>query len=330
MELNDIYRTPFKENDKMRELIAKNPYLLPVLSRFDISLGFGESTIAHVCSKHKVDTDTFLTVCNFFSSHETSPDNIKIPELIKYLKSSHNFFLNYVLPEIRTKLITAVSPGAQSDFTWMLIKFYDEYVGEVRRHMAYEEENVFEYVLMLCNGKRSSGFSISQFKENHLPISEKLRDIKELFIGHYSAEHGRVDLLNTVLFDLMVCERDLMLHCALEDKIFIPAVEKLESSVEIMSEKPDNETSDSLSDSTSQIDEEGDIVLTARERDIVRAIAKGLANKEIADKLFLSIHTVTTHRRNISNKLNIHSSSGMTIYALMHGIITLEEAAERI
>ena len=50
-----------------------------------------------------------------------------------------------------------------------------------------------------------------------------------------------------------------------------------------------------------------------------------MTNKEIADKLCLSIHTVITHRRNISHKLQIHSPAGLTIYAIVNKLIELRD-----
>jgi DNA-binding NarL/FixJ family response regulator len=65
--------------------------------------------------------------------------------------------------------------------------------------------------------------------------------------------------------------------------------------------------------------------LSEREKDIVRSVAKGLSNKEIADEHFISIHTVITHRRNISRKLAIHSSAGLTVYAILNKLVDIEE-----
>ncbi len=69
--------------------------------------------------------------------------------------------------------------------------------------------------------------------------------------------------------------------------------------------------------------------LSDREKDILKLVAQGFTNKEIAEKLFLSIHTVTTHRKNISNKLGIKSISGLTIYAVLNGIISIENISEQ-
>ncbi|KAA6319983.1 Oxygen regulatory protein NreC [termite gut metagenome] len=69
--------------------------------------------------------------------------------------------------------------------------------------------------------------------------------------------------------------------------------------------------------------------LSLREKEIVICIVKGMTNKEIAEKLFLSIHTVITHRRNISKKLQIHSTAGLTIYAIVNKLIELKDIEER-
>ena len=63
--------------------------------------------------------------------------------------------------------------------------------------------------------------------------------------------------------------------------------------------------------------------LSQREKEIITCVVKGMTNKAIADKLFLSIHTVITHRRNIARKLQIHSASGLTIYAIVNKLVEL-------
>lgn len=65
--------------------------------------------------------------------------------------------------------------------------------------------------------------------------------------------------------------------------------------------------------------------LSIREKEIVVCVVKGLTNREIADRLFLSTHTVITHRRNIARKLQIHSASGLTIYAIVNKLVELSE-----
>jgi DNA-binding NarL/FixJ family response regulator len=64
--------------------------------------------------------------------------------------------------------------------------------------------------------------------------------------------------------------------------------------------------------------------LSDREIDVLRSLVTGMSNKEIADKLNISINTVITHRKNITQKTGIKSVSGLTIFAVVQNIITLD------
>lgn len=67
------------------------------------------------------------------------------------------------------------------------------------------------------------------------------------------------------------------------------------------------------------------VILSEREIEVLKAVANGYSNKEIADKLFISANTVITHRKNITDKLNIKTIAGLTVYAIMNGIIKPDE-----
>ncbi|MDR2234055.1 MAG: response regulator transcription factor [Tannerella sp.] len=67
------------------------------------------------------------------------------------------------------------------------------------------------------------------------------------------------------------------------------------------------------------------VELSNREKDILIAVAKGLQNKEIADKLNISTHTVISHRKNIVRKTGIKTVSGLTLYALFNSLISQDE-----
>lgn len=70
--------------------------------------------------------------------------------------------------------------------------------------------------------------------------------------------------------------------------------------------------------------------LSIREKEIIVCVVKGLTNKQIAENLYLSIHTVIAHRRNIANKLKIHSPSGLTIYAIVNKLVDLADVKNSI
>lgn len=83
---------------------------------------------------------------------------------------------------------------------------------------------------------------------------------------------------------------------------------------EILNKKNQNSLTDKSSDA-----------ISAREKNILKHIALGLTNKEIAEQLFISIHTVVTHRKNITQKLGIKSVSGLTVYAILNKLISMDE-----
>ncbi len=64
--------------------------------------------------------------------------------------------------------------------------------------------------------------------------------------------------------------------------------------------------------------------LTEREVEVLALVVKGKINKEIADALNISVTTVITHRKNIQEKLGVKSVSALTIYAVMHGIVSMD------
>ena len=169
----------FSENEKMSDLINENHSLLLVISRFGLSLGFGDRTVKQVCEANEIDCKTFLAVVNFLSEGNFEVDHdyegLFIPSVIEYLKNAHSYFLDFKLPLIRNKLIEAVSAQEENiPYKSIFLQFFDEYVLEVRKHMDYENKTVFRYVQKVLKGEADSRYSISVFQDRHNEIDSKL------------------------------------------------------------------------------------------------------------------------------------------------------------
>lgn len=311
----------YSETDKMSDLISDNYSLLMVMSRFGLSLGFGDKTVAEVCKAQGVHCPTFLTVANFISesrhkeTHYNDSD-YSLSALLDYLKRAHTYFLDFNLPGIRRKLIETIDCSGTDEVATLILKFFDEYAREVRRHMEYENRSVFTYVEQLLEGNVSDTYDIATFASKHSQVNTKLTELKNIIVKYYPGKENN-NLLNAVLFDIYNCEQDLATHCDVEDYLLVPAVSALERRVQLEGKPLANAD---VSEKSSEQE-----TLSAREKEIIACVVKGMTNKETAESLCLSIHTVITHRRNIARKLQIHSPAGLTIYAIVNKLVELAD-----
>lgn len=316
----DTKKACYRADDRLRDIIDDNNNILLVMSRFAIPMGFGDNKVGQICRENDVDTATFLAVANLISGHtltEQEVESVALPSLMRYLRQAHSYFLDFILPTIRRKLIEAINYVEMSDVAFLILKFYDDYVVEVRRHMEHENNVIFPYIDRLIQGQLDPKMSMAHFAVSHESMVEKLNELKDIVIRHYRQESNH--MLTYVLYDIINCENDLMSHCEVEDTLLAPATIRLEDAVkahrynavpEEHRQTPVAEKIEALSD---------------REKDVVRCVARGMANKEIADALCLSVHTVTTYRRNIASKLQIHSPAGLTIFAIINRLIDIKD-----
>ncbi len=183
----------YRPGDTMRSLIRDNAFLLPAISRFDIAFGFGDSPVKEVCEENDVDIDTFVCVCNLLSGYTYDSSHISLESLMGYLKRAHTSFLDVALPKIRHHLIESINYSDTNEVSLLLIKFFDDYVIEVKRHMEHENDVIFRYVEKLLAGETEGDFSIERFSGNHEPMAAKLNELKDIFIYHYKQkENARI------------------------------------------------------------------------------------------------------------------------------------------
>lgn len=313
----------------MGDIICDDYRILQVISRFGLTLGFGDHTVSETCAAAGVDAPTFLAVVNFIrangrvSNLSTLVEAVSLSSLMDYLHRSHDYFVKFRLPAIRRKLIEAIDCSVKNQIAFLILKFYDEFAAEVGRHMEYEDKYIHTYVNDLMKGVRTDPEvnirKLShQHHDNHLQIEKSLSELKSIIIKYYPSD-SRAQWLNDVLMDLFMTEEDLFSHCHLEDTLFLEAVAELETErqergEENTADREDGETESVVTDTLSE-----------REKEVIVCVVRGLSNKEIAEHLFISVNTVMTHRRNISRKLQIHSPAGLTIYAIVNGLINLED-----
>ena len=290
----------YKSIDKICDLMAYEEDAIQIISRFGLEMGVGEQTIAQVCETHGVHTPTFLAVVNYkIFKQRPQPADIDIPTLQRYLKNAHTYFLDFRLPRLRRSLIEAIIPAdPTTKIPGLILRCYDEFVDEIRTHIEHENEGLFE-----------------EHAHDDRRITDKLTEIKNLIIKYYptaptSTEGTVTYTVISVMSDLWHTEHDFADHCAIEDDILRPALERQGNRMKLK-----NERTAVLKDANEELSE--------REKDVLIQIVKGLSYKEIANVLHISTHTVISHRKHITRKLNIHSSAGLTIYAIVNHLVDL-------
>ncbi len=372
----------YRATDKMSDLICDNYSLLMVMSRFGLSLGFGDKSVKDVCEAQHVDYRTFLAVANFISeeqySYSADNDSFSIPALMDYLKRAHAYFLDFNLPAMRRKLIEAIDCSRDNDVAYLILKFFDEYAKEVRRHMEYENKAVFTYVEQLLQGRLSDVYNIATFASKHNQIDTKLKELKNIMkivvaetsvivrsglaavlkripnLNAHPIEVSSPEALQNFIhlhtpdivivnptfggwFDLPSFKTShngnsikyIALVCSVIDN---NALKEYDESIAICDDIEMITTKINRLLHTEEEDEKDSEqeTLSQREKEIITCVVKGMTNKAIADKLYLSIHTVITHRRNIARKLQIHSPAGLTIYAIVNKLVELSDIKDTL
>ena len=309
----------YEADDKMISLIRDNYDLLQMLGSFGISLGFGDKNVQETCENNQVDTYTFLAVVNYtingYGEFEAD-GRISVPTLLHYLEACHAYFLDFQLPYIRRELQESLDE--RESLAKLILRFYDEYAHEIRRHMKYEQKTLFPYVQSLIDGQPANDYNVDTFSKHHSATDKKLRELKLLIIKYLPQDGLHNNQLTATLHDIYENEVWLRQHAEVEDNIFVPAIRRMEQLAK------QSDVTRNISDMVFKAGAgQNPEALSDREKDVIIALVQGMSNKEIADHLCISVNTVITHRRNIARKLQIHSPAGLTIYAIVNGLVDI-------
>ena len=308
----------YEADDKMISLISDNYNLLQAFGSFGISLGFGDKTVRETCESNGVDTHTFLAVVNYaINDIGVAEDDefLSVSTLLHYLEASHDYFLDFQLPYIRRELEESLDED--NSLAALIMRLYDEYACEIRQHMNYEQQTLFPYVEKLLDGQPASDYNVETFSKHHDAADQQLHELKILIIKYLPQDGLHNNQLTATLHDIYENEVWLRQHAMVEDHIFVPAIRRLERQVK------HGDVTRNISDMVLKGSAKGPDALSTREQEVIIALVQGMSNKEIATHLNISTNTVITHRRNIARKLQIHSPAGLTIYAIVNGLVDI-------
>ncbi len=238
-----------QQNMKLADVIHHDHNLVPIINRFDIQLGFGDSTIGELTQEKDINTDFFLVILNAFHDPQYFPkqhlQSFPASMLIHYLNKSHDYYLEKKIPEIEHLIDKLTEVDGIDKETFLLLKnFFREYKEELTSHIRKEEERVYPYVLELEQAiegrtpsesliRQMNAYSINDYEDEHDDVEDKLYDLKNILIKYVPT--GRSDVNSyKILHELFLLESDLNDHSRIEDLILVPKVEAMEFTLKTM------------------------------------------------------------------------------------------------
>ena len=231
-------------NMKMAEVIHVNYHLLPIISRFGISLGFGDKSVSQVCEEYKVDVDFFLEIVNSYHLKNYFPkkhlQGFSVGLIIDYLRKSHDYYLRTKIPQINDLLneLSAIKPDSTNQSLRLINRFFQEYKTELSTHIQREEDKVYPYIFAVEKAYTEKNphqdiidqirhYSIENYEVDHDNVEDKLFDLKNLLIKYLPVPVD-TNLSQAILTELFRLETDLRDHARIEDKILVPKIKFME------------------------------------------------------------------------------------------------------
>lgn len=280
----------------LSEIIEENHQLIPVINRFGIKLGLSDKNIEEICLKENINTDFFLVILNTFLNEDYFPERIlqkvDISLIIDYINRTDVYIQNTQLYNLEKHLNAFIAMSDPNNKQLELI----------RRLFVKFKESIIK--------------PSDKFAENGAQSLALLNDLKNIFIKHISGNFNE-NMAYAVVFTIDSFQIDLTKHYRIKDKILHPKINELKDS------GIEDWQSLILSNNTAKTGTSHSI--SQRELDVLRLVAQGYLNKEIADKLNISLNTVLSHRKNITAKLGIKTVSGLIFYCISHGYISADE-----
>lgn len=227
----------------MADLVHINYFVLSILDRFGIKLGFGDKNIDQVCRDYEINPDFFLEIINAFIDNEYFPQkklqNFSVELIVKYLSKTHDYYHQEKIPVIDSLMSEMIKNCySNKENLSLLKKFFEEYKQELKNHTKREEDVVFPYSIAIekkylgeslidTEEQLLKEYSMSIFLNEHTDIEEKLYDLKNIVIK-YLPQPRNQKLCNALLYELFSLEKDMNDHNRIEEKVLVPKISAME------------------------------------------------------------------------------------------------------
>ncbi len=214
---------------KLCNVIIDEPSVIPVINRFDITLGVGDKTVKTICREKGIDLTFFLAVINAFINESFFPDSEFSPlsavKTVDYLRKTNNSYLRFQLPNIERHFSALIGHSDSNNNLPLLFDLYHEVKAEIVRRID-DDTKWFDEIAKSAGNAETVRTDCSEKAEAHDSIEDKLSDLKNMFVIHLRGDYDR-NLCHAVLVAIIGLERDIRQNNRIRNRILRPLAEAL-------------------------------------------------------------------------------------------------------
>lgn len=207
---------------KLCDVIVGEPSVVPVINRFNISLGVGDKTIEAICREKGIEINFFVTILNTFIHESYFPEHdfsgLSANSIVSYMRMTDSSYLRCQLPNIDRHFNALISHSSANNNLPILQRFYNEVKSEIESRIA-DDERWFAEILASESGSRTERVNIPASGDNS--IEDKLSDLINMFVIYLQGEYDR-NLCHAVLFAIISLEKDIRQNNRIRNRILYP------------------------------------------------------------------------------------------------------------
>lgn len=323
----------------LSDFILINPSLLPVVYLTGISSDFDTKTIHQVCKDKAINESYLLNLLMVITQErfvptETLP-SYSVLQLTALSTAIYPYFMDRldVLAAELLKQLKSFKKGAfeegKSTYANSLKPLFAEYRHLLAERFELQKKTVLPHMATVyelyyspdytSEQSDSLTYSLEFYDGKIAMIQRSFENIKYLL--EQTLQLDQADLkYATGVFSFYQLNKNIQAQDRIEQKLLKPLVLQMEESI-LTTFRKKNRTLRRNNFLSLPIDTQAPDVLTHREKEVLKLVAKGLMNKEIADKLQIGLTTVISHRKNLVEKLGIKTIPGLTVYAYTQGYL---------
>lgn len=206
---------------RLNEVILNEPAIIPVINRFDITLGVGDKNIETICLEHNLNVDFFLSILNTYINEDYFPEkalgSFCITTIVEYLRKTDNHYLQHQLPIIQRHFRLLIERSGSNNNLDLMLSFFNELKEDIEKRISFDFKEWFPAINLILSGEATPVIFVPTDSEI---IEDKLNDLKNMFITHLTGNYD-TNLCYAVIASIISLENDIRQNNRIRDRIVL-------------------------------------------------------------------------------------------------------------